>query len=43
MIPRIRRAPDYEWLKIVAVIFLSALILAGSAMAVIIWWDTPGL
>lgn len=42
MIPRIRRAPAHEKYKIIGVIFLLVLVLVGSVMAMMIWWDTPG-
>ena len=43
MFPQMRRAPDYERVKIVVVFFLFALILVGSVMAITVWWGAIDL
>jgi hypothetical protein len=43
MFPQMRRAPDYERVKIIVVFLLFALILAGSVMAITVWWGAIDL
>ena len=40
MLPQIRRAPNYEWLKILVVILMFALIIIGSVAAMAVWSGT---
>ena len=42
MVPQIRRAPDYERLKLIIAILMLALILVGCVFEITVYWGAEG-
>ncbi len=42
MIPQMRRAPDHEWLKMIVILLMFALVIVGSVFEITVWWSTTG-